>query len=303
MLPLVSSPHYSFEFPSRHRFPMQKFALLREYLQERGIATTKNLFVPGSARLDVLTHAHCADYLARFQAGIMSATEIRRMGLPWSPGLVKRTLISPNGTLLTAQFALQHGVACHLAGGTHHAHYDFASGYCILNDLAITAKALLAMRKVKRILIFDCDVHQGDGTAAMLADEPRAFTCSVHCEKNFPARKQSSDLDIGLKPELGDLDYLIEIEAALKSAIEKSQPDLILYDAGVDIYQHDPLGLLNISLDGIRQRDALVIDTALTQNIPIATVIGGGYDSDQKALARRHAIVVEEAHRLAHKYA
>ena len=296
-LPVVSNPWYSYEFPHRHRFPMQKFRLLSEYLHQVGIVTPENLYRPGKARLDVIEQAHCSDYVKAFINGELDARALRRLGLPWSPGLVQRSLISPNGTLLTAQLALRSGMACHLAGGTHHAHYDFGSGYCVLNDLAITAMTLLAQNKVNRLLIFDCDVHQGDGTAAILCGEPRAVTCSIHCEKNFPARKQQSDIDVELPPGTKDDQYLEAVQHTLEQAIQVHQPDLILYDAGVDIYQDDPLGLLDISLAGIRTRDALVIETAMTQNIPIATVIGGGYDRDEMALARRHALVVEEAHR------
>ncbi len=277
---------------------MQKFRYLVDYLRSEGIVGKTNLFRPGRARLDVLEQAHCREYLHRFVNQKMTGKEVRRLGLPWSAGLVHRTLISPNGTLLTAQLALRHGVACHLAGGTHHAHYNFGSGYCVLNDLAIAAKTLLAQSKVERVLIFDCDVHQGDGTAAILASESRVTTCSLHCEKNFPARKQQSDIDVDLPVGMEDRAYLARVNDCLETAIQQSRPDLIIYDAGVDIYQHDPLGLLKISLAGIRARDRLVIERAVMNGIPIATVIGGGYDHDEKALARRHAIVVEEADKL-----
>lgn len=298
MLPLVASPLYSYEFPSRHRFPMQKFRHLVDHLREQGIAKNANLFRPGRARMDVLQQAHCPEYLARFVEGRLGDKEIRRLGLPWSTGLVARTLISPNGTLLTAQLALKHGVACHLAGGTHHAHYDFASGYCVLNDLAIAALTVVAQEKVKRVLIFDCDVHQGDGTAAILADSPNIVTCSIHCEKNFPARKQQSDIDIELPAGMQDTEYLDVVSSTLALALEQAQPDLVIYDAGVDIYQHDPLGLLDVSLGGIALRDSLVLESVIKKGIPVATVIGGGYDRDEKALARRHALVIEQAHRL-----
>ena len=164
---------------------MEKFALLTDFCHAKNFIRSNNLFRPGRARRELLEVAHCTDYLHRFMNNQQSSAEQRRMGLPWSKELLARSLISPNGTFLTAQLALQNGIACHLAGGTHHAHYDFASGFCILNDLAITAKALLAQKKVHKLVIFDCDVHQGDGTAAILANEPRAFTCSLHCEKNF----------------------------------------------------------------------------------------------------------------------
>ncbi|MFT5421939.1 MAG: acetoin utilization deacetylase AcuC-like enzyme [Candidatus Endobugula sp.] len=295
MIPMVSHPLYSFPFPGKHRFPMEKFALLTTYLEEKGLLNTHNLFRPGEAKQALLLQGHCERYIQRFMHNQQSTKEIRRMGLPWSEGLLKRTLISPNGTFLTAQLALKHGVACHLAGGTHHAHYDFASGFCILNDLAITAKALLAQEKVKKIVIFDCDVHQGDGTATILAEEPRAYTCSIHCEKNFPARKANSDLDINLVVDLADKEYLDAISDTIEKVIREQRPDFILYDAGVDIFTDDPLGLLQISLEGIRQRDRLILNACKNNNIPVATVIGGGYDDDRYALARRHAIVTEEA--------
>lgn len=297
LVPLVYSPHYSFEFPARHRFPMAKFGLLHSYLKEQGIISASNLFRPGVARNDILELAHCSEYLKRFSAGNMTDKEVRRMGLPWSEALRRRTLISPNGTLLAANLALYHGIACHLAGGTHHAHHNFASGYCILNDLAVASLALLRQAKVKRVLIFDCDVHQGDGTATILKEVEEITTCSIHCEKNFPQRKAQSDIDVNVIPQARDDDYLGLVESTLQTALKLSQPDLVIYDAGVDIYQHDPLGLLNVSLDGIRQRDAYVIKTVREANIPIATVIGGGYDQDQTALAKRHAIVIEEANR------
>lgn len=274
---------------------MQKFKLLHQHLKNQGIATPTNTFRPGTAKLSLLSQAHCPEYLKRFIHNQMTAKEVRRMGLPWSQGLLRRTLISPVGTLYTAHLALEHGMACHLAGGTHHAHYDFASGFCILNDLAITAKTLKASGKVQRILIFDVDVHQGDGTARILADDDDLFTCSIHCEKNFPARKASSNLDVNLPIKMTDQAYLTVIEQTLQQAIELSQPDLVIYDAGVDVYAHDPLGLINISLDGIKQRDRLVLQTCLQQQLPVATVIGGGYDKDEIALSQRHAIVTEQA--------
>ena len=297
-LPLVSNPFYSFEFPQKHRFPMQKFRYLVEYLQTKGLASKENVFRPGKARIDLLELAHCPDYITRFINGQLTSAEVRRLGLPWSEGLVKRTLISPNGTLLTTSLALKHGIACHLAGGTHHAHHDFASGYCIMNDLAIASLALLKQGKVKRVLIFDCDVHQGDGTASILENVPEITTCSVHCEKNFPQRKAQSDLDINVAAGVGDDAYLSLVSSTLDKALELSQPDLVIYDAGVDIYCNDPLGLLEVSIEGIRRRDAMVLERIVAKGIPVATVIGGGYDKDEKALASRHAIVVQEANRL-----
>ncbi|WP_422380493.1 histone deacetylase [Marinicellulosiphila megalodicopiae] len=274
---------------------MEKFKLLNQYLTEKNIVTPSNTFRPGKARLDFLQLAHCPDYLHRFINNLQSKQEVRRMGLPWSEGLLNRTLISPNGTFLTALLALDHGIACHLAGGTHHANYDFASGFCILNDLALSARAIILQGKVNKVLIVDCDVHQGDGTASILQNDDDIFTFSMHCEKNFPVRKAHSNLDIGLDVGLKDQAYLDTLEHHLLSVIRSFKPDFIFYDAGVDIYEHDPLGLLNISLKGIEDRDRLVLDICKQFNIPVATVIGGGYDDDRMALAKRHALVVEAA--------
>ena len=296
-LPLITNPAYSYQFDLKHRFPMEKFSLLGQYLASKKLLTQDNVFRPGKARPELLQLAHCSDYIHNFTHNTLPRQAARRLGLPWSQGLVTRSWISPNGSLLTAQLALRHGIACHLAGGTHHAHYDFGSGFCAFNDLAVAAKALLTQRRLSKLLIFDCDVHQGDGTATILANEHAAFTCSVHAAKNFPARKAYSNLDVEIASGCEDDIYLSTVSAALEKALALAEPDLVIYDAGVDIYAGDPLGLLKVSEEGIRQRDRLVITRCRAANIPVATVIGGGYDNDRRALARRHAIVVEEAHR------
>jgi len=298
LLPLVTHPSYSYGFPSNHRFAMEKFALLAEHLRATGVLHSNNLFRPSKAKLAWIERAHCPDYVARFIDNRWTAREIKRCNLPWSEGLVERSLVSPAGTVLTAQLALHTGIACHLAGGTHHAHYDYASGFCVFNDLAITAKLLLAENQLERVLIFDCDVHQGDGTATLLADEPRAFTCSIHAGNNFPFTKSLSDLDVALDDGLDDEAYLTVVADTLAQVVEQHRPQLVLYDAGVDIYVGDPLGRLQVSEAGIRRRDRLVLEFLRSRNIPVATVIGGGYDDDRAALAKRHAIVVEEAARL-----
>lgn len=297
-LPLVYHPSYSFAFPDAHRFPMCKFRRLAQHLREQGIMHPQNTFRPGRCRDRWLHQTHSPDYLDRFIHNRLSSRELKRMNLPWSEDLVRRTLIAPSGTVLTAQLALHQGLACHLAGGTHHAHYDYASGFCILNDLAIAANVLVRQPGISKVLIFDCDVHQGDGTAALLADEPRAFTCSIHCGSNFPFSKQVSDLDVAVEDNLGDEDYLQIVAQTLSEVLERVQPDIVLYDAGVDVFAGDPLGRLQVSEAGIRARDRMVLGELLKRNIPVATVIGGGYDDDRQALARRHALVVEEANKL-----
>ncbi len=297
-IPLVTHPNYSFAFSTRHRFPMDKFGLLLTYLQSVGIAKEKNIFRPGAIKRALLDEIHCPNYVARFLENALQPGEQRALGLPWSDALKQRTLISPNGTLLASKLALRHGVACHLAGGTHHAHYDHPSGFCIFNDLAITAKVLLAQQQVNKIVIFDCDVHQGDGTATMLANDVNAITVSIHCENNFPALKPLSDVDVAIADGASDRFYLDVIFQTFEQVIQQHKPELVIYDAGVDVYQHDPLGRLNISETGIRTRDRFIIEYCKENAIPLVTVIGGGYDNDRKALARRHAIVTEECQTL-----
>ena len=298
VVPVVYHPNYSFPFPDAHRFPMTKFGLLVEQLRTQGILGPENSFRPGRCRDEWVHAVHCPDYVARFRANRQSERERRRMNLPWSEGLVQRTLTAPAGTVLAAQLALHHGIACHQAGGTHHAHYDYAAGFCIINDLAITAKVLLEKNRLQRILVFDCDVHQGDGTARLLADEPDAVTCSLHAGRNFPFTKALSDFDVALEDGMEDDAYLEVVAQSLRQQLDRWAPDIVLYVAGVDIYEQDPLGRLNVSWDGIRQREQLVLSELRRRGIPVATVIGGGYDDDRHALARRHAMVTEEAFRL-----
>lgn len=280
---------------------MSKFVRLFG-IAERNGWIGNNLFQPQPASPETLAIAHDPRYLHDLIHNQVEARAWRRLGLPWSQGLIDRTLTSPNGTLLTARLALQYGMASHLAGGTHHAHRDFASGFCLLNDLAFTALSLLASGEVNKVLIFDLDVHQGDGTAAILEHEPRAFTCSIHCEKNFPFRKSRSDLDVGLDPGLTDQAYLDVVETTLVQLLDEQQPDLVLYDAGVDVWSGDVLGLLDVSLFGIQQRDELVLTECLKRHIPVLTVIGGGYDADHQRLAERHASIVNTAWDLFPRY-
>jgi acetoin utilization deacetylase AcuC-like enzyme len=293
-LPLVYHPNYSFSFDPKHRFVMSKFANLYNEVKSMGLIGD-NLVQPELGSPTPLELVHCEDYIWDLWRNQLDDKAMRRIGLPWSEQLMARTFTAPLGTLKTAELALEHGVACHLAGGTHHAHYDFGSGYCMVNDLAFTSTTLIQQGKVNNVLIFDLDVHQGDGTAAMLKHNPYVFTCSIHCEKNFPFRKHDSDLDIGLENHLEDAAYLNIVQETLTGLIEDLNPDLVLYDAGVDVWEQDTLGKLNISWQGLEKRDALVLKTCQNKGVPVATVIGGGYDKDHLRLAKRHAIVVKQA--------
>lgn len=295
-LPLVYHDDYSPPLPPGHRFPMEKFRLLRDHLVASGIARDETLQRPELCPAEILELAHDPGYVARYCSGEMSREELRRLGLPWSPELARRTLRAVGGSLLAAELALEHGLACHLAGGTHHAHRDHASGFCIFNDLALIALSLLESGRVGRVLIYDCDVHQGDGTARILEGVPDAVTVSLHCEKNFPARKAQSDWDIDLPVGMGDAAYLKVVDDSLGYLLPLYQPDLVIYDAGVDVHRDDALGLLQLSDAGIAARDRAVLEHCLGRDIPVVGVIGGGYDQDRALLARRHGILHHCAH-------
>ncbi|MWV16326.1 histone deacetylase [Pseudomonas sp. L-22-4S-12] len=298
MLPLVYHDDYSPPFPAGHRFPMEKFRLLRDHLVDSGLTTDGELQRPQICPPEVLALAHCPAYIERFLAGELTVQEQRRLGLPWSPALARRTVRAVGGSLLAAELALEHGVACHLAGGTHHAHFDHASGFCIFNDLAVVALHLLESGQAGRVLIYDCDVHQGDGTARILENLPDAITVSLHCENNFPARKARSDWDIGLPIGMGDADYLKVVNDSLGYLLALYQPDIVLYDAGVDVHQGDALGHLRLTDAGIAARDEAVLRHCLEREIPVVGLIGGGYDKDRAALARRHGILHHSAARV-----
>jgi acetoin utilization deacetylase AcuC-like enzyme len=196
--------------------------------------------------------------------------------------------------VLTARLALEHGLACHLAGGTHHAYPDHGSGFCIFYDCAVAARVLLAEGLVQQLMVIDLDVHQGDATAAIFAGDPRVCTVSVHCQSNFPLRKQSSDVDLPLDDGLEDDDYLLAIGDLIPNLLDQVQPDLVLYNAGVDPHREDRLGKLCLSSTGLLNRDRLVLDSCLRRSIPVATVIGGGYDT-LEPLVQRHALVFRAA--------
>ena len=238
---------------------------------------------------------HAPAYVDAYCAGRLDARAMRRIGFQWSAALVKRTLIAVGGTILTAELALQHGLACSTAGGTHHAFHDFGSGFCIFNDLAIAARVMQQRKLARRILIIDLDVHQGDGTAAIFQDDESVFTFSMHCADNFPFHKQQSDLDVPLPVGMGDSAYLRTLAVHLLDLLDQVKPDLVFYDAGVDLHQDDLLGKLALTDTGIYQRDAYVLRTCLAYGVPVATVIGGGYTRDIPTLARRHCLLHEAA--------
>jgi acetoin utilization deacetylase AcuC-like enzyme len=295
-LPLVFHPIYSqLNLAKNHRFPIEKYLSLKDAaMQKYGAKVNINL-VSHPINTEQLKQIHQTDYIDNFLTDQLTDKEMKRIGFPWSEQFVNRTLTAVGGTLQTARLAVENGVAINLTGGYHHAHPDFGSGFCVFNDLSIAAQTLLNEGKVNRVLIFDCDVHQGDGTATCVADTPDIFSLSIHCEKNFPTRKQQSDWDIGLDKHLEDDHYLAQVNDALISAFHSFKPDFIIYDAGVDIHKDDDLGLLNITTEGVYQRDLMVFQLAKQHNIPIMAVIGGGYQRDITALTDVHMQLINAA--------
>ncbi|XP_036005556.1 uncharacterized protein SYNPCC7002_A1628 [Fundulus heteroclitus] len=291
-LPIVHHSKYVCELPANHRFPMAKFPRVLHCLLQDQVITDKQVWVPEIASKDLLSGVHTEDYLDDFIGGRINEQEQRRTGFPWSEGIVRRCRYETGGTVLAAEVALQRGLACSTAGGTHHAFPSYGSGFCLLNDLAVAGKYLMDSSSRKRkVLIVDLDVHQGDGTAFIFKEEPSVFTFSVHCGKNFPLRKQESDLDVSVEDGLEDKEYLSTVAEHLPWLLETFRPDLVLYDAGVDPHWEDELGRLRLTDQGLYQRDLYVIKTVVSRGVPIATVIGGGYSRDIDKLALRHSIV------------
>ena len=273
---------------------MAKFKLLHQLLLDQGLIERKQIYVPLSIARRDLEEIHSRRYHETFSRDQLTRPEQRRIGLPATSALVQRTWLAVGGTLLTARLALRYGLANHLAGGTHHAHPDFGSGFCIFNDCAVAARVLLRRREVEKILIVDLDVHQGDGSAACFQTDERVTTFSVHAASNFPLRKVNSDIDIPLPDGTEDGDYLAAIGDQLPNVLDEVKPQLVLFNAGVDPHRDDRLGRLHLSDDGLLMRDRLVLDACLRRKIPVATVIGGGYDN-LEPLVRRHAIVFRAA--------
>ncbi len=301
-LPMIYHPDYVTPLPEGHRFPMPKFGKLYERLLCDRIATPEQFHTPQIAPPEWLELVHTPDYVRAYCQGTLDSKAQRRIGLPWSPALVKRTCTAVGGTILTAQLALKQGLACNTAGGTHHAFPSYGSGFCIFNDLAIASRVLQHLGLAKKILILDLDVHQGDGTAFIFQDDPNVFTFSMHCEVNFPSTKQKSDLDISLPEGMDDDAYLQTLAKYLPDLLSQVQPDLVLYDAGVDPHVSDRLGKLALTDTGLYRREMQVLSTCMAAGYPVASVIGGGYADDLDALTYRHSLVHRAASEVYRQY-
>jgi acetoin utilization deacetylase AcuC-like enzyme len=271
------SDHFVLPLPPDHRFPIAKYSRLRTHLLDGGILTNQDLLIPELARDEEILLAHQPAYFGRVMDGSLSEREIRRIGLPWSPELVARTRCSIGGSISACRVALQEGIAINLGGGTHHAHHDFGSGYCIFNDCAIAARTMQVEGHAGKIVILDCDVHQGDGTSAIFANNPSVFTFSIHGQRNFPYHKRQSDLDIALEDGTTDKAYLRALQSGLIHVFDIFQADLGIYLAGADPYIDDRLGRLALTKKGLLKRDRLVIQSCQQAGIPLAIVMAGGY--------------------------
>lgn len=250
---------------------------MRNNLLEQGVVNNHDLHIPEQARDEEILLAHQAAYLERVINGSLSDREIRRIGLPWSNELVERSRRSIGGSISACRAAILERTSVNLGGGTHHAHHDFGSGYCLFNDCAIAARTMQVKGLVEQVVILDCDVHQGDGTAAIFSADATVFTFSIHGERNFPYHKRRSDLDIPLKDGTGDEDYLRALESGLARVFDDFQTDLVIYLAGADPYFDDRLGLLALTKDGLVARDQLIINYCQEAGIPLAVVMAGGY--------------------------
>ncbi len=269
--------HFVLPLPQGHRFPLAKYALLRQRVESANFSGSERLQVPAAASDEEILRAHDAAYLRRVIAGELTAAEVRRIGFPWTPQMVERSRRSSGATLQACRAALMQGVAVSLAGGTHHAFRDYGAGYCIFNDAAIAALAMQSEGLAKRMLVIDCDVHQGDGTAAIFADDSSVYTFSIHAQKNFPFRKAESDLDVGLPDGTDDDAYLQSLEEGLFHAFSAAQPELAIYLAGADPFEGDRLGRLSLTKCGLEARDRKVLSLCRDAGVAVAIVMAGGY--------------------------
>lgn len=296
---LYYSDTFVLPLPPGHRFPMEKYALLRSALLASGDFTPDALHLPPAVDDATLSLAHCPQYIQRVSQGLLSADEQRAIGFPWTPAMVERSRRSAGATLAAARAALRDGVAANLAGGTHHAHYDRGEGFCVFNDAAVTTRSLQNAGTVKRVAIIDCDVHQGNGTADILSNQTDVFTCSLHGARNFPFEKAQSHLDIELPDGTGDDDYLKALDDALAQVVAAGEFDLCIYLAGADPYVGDRLGRLSLTEQGLLERDRRVLTTFRSRDIPVVLAMAGGYARPIEDTVAIHAATIRLAKQFA----
>lgn len=282
------SPYYYADIGEGHVFPIKKFELVRDKLLLEGTLQIDEIIEPQPAKVEDLLLVHTEDYITRLVDGTLTAKEIRKLGLPWSKSLVRRTFLAVSGTINASFHALENGIASNLAGGTHHAFPDRGEGFCVLNDVAIAIRVLQQAQQAQRFLIIDCDVHQGNGTAFIFKDEEDVFTFSMHGAKNYPLFKEKSTLDIELPDKTADAEYLETLEEALPR-IFLHNPDLVFYLGGADPFEKDKLGRLGLTMNGLQKRDEMILKYAKEHHFPIVTVMSGGYALDINDTVEIHA--------------
>ncbi len=292
-----SSAGCGFPLPEGHRFPIAKYALLRDTVLAEGIVAPEDLHVPAPVPRDDLLLVHTADYVDRFTNGELTAADVRRIGFPWSPALVERSWRAAGGTWEATRHALSHGVAMNLAGGTHHAFSSHGEGFCVFNDVAVSIASLLREGRIDRAAIIDLDVHQGNGTHAIFAGDERVYTFSMHGARNFPFHKVPGRLDIELGDRTGDEEYLAHLAQALPRVLAESRPDLVVYLAGADPHERDRLGHLALTFDGLARRDSMVLDACREVGLPVAVTIAGGYGEPIEHTVRVHTTTARIAAR------
>lgn len=287
---LFPSDRYPLPLPEGHRFPAAKYSLLRRRLEAHAAAGAALEFVePHAATDEELLRVHDRGYIGRVFSGTLTRDEQRRIGFPWSEPLVERSLRSTGAAVDAASAAIEDGVAASLAGGTHHAGTSWGEGFCVFNDTAVATREMQARGAARHVLILDCDVHQGNGTAEIFAADPTVFTMSIHGARNFPLRKHPSSLDVPLDDGTDDDGYLAALAPAVVESFDRGCPDLVFYIAGADPYEHDRLGRLRLTKQGLIDRDRLVLDAARAAGVPLAIVLGGGYSADLDAIVDIHA--------------
>tara|TARA_B110000003_G_scaffold87285_1_gene89400 strand:- start:13439 stop:14344 length:906 start_codon:yes stop_codon:yes gene_type:complete len=294
-IPILYNDAYDIIVPIGHRFNGTKFSKLANQLQKSDFYQRLDFHQSSPVRYQDVLRTHDVDYVQRVVDRALSREEVRQINLPINTQLIKRSFLALNGTYTTALKALDEGVACHAAGGTHHAHYSKGLGFCVFNDLAFTALNLIEHGLAKKVLILDLDVHQGDGTIDICHDKNGIYTCSLHCEQNFPFQKRQGTRDVSLDNHLEDTAYLNKLHITLKEISKEFMPDIVLYDAGVDVFFGDQLGNLDLTLEGIFKRDCNVLEHFKSRKIPVATVIGGGYSPCDSDIAKRHLSIFRAA--------
>jgi acetoin utilization deacetylase AcuC-like enzyme len=281
--------------PEGHRFPMAKYARLRHVLLDEAIVAAGQLHEAPLAALDDLRLVHTPEYVEAIVDGTVARDIQRRIGFPWSPQMVERARRSVGATIAAAQSAMEEGCAANLAGGTHHAFPDRGEGYCVFNDVAVAARVLQRDRHGLRAAIVDCDVHQGNGTAAIFSGDASVFTLSLHGAKNFPFRKEVSHLDVEFDDGTGNEEYLVSLQRALDFVLSRHHPDVVFYLAGADPYEGDRLGRLKLTIEGLRKRDEMVLSRCHRDGLPVVITMSGGYAPDVDAIVRIHSNTIQTA--------